>query len=117
MAATDSTQHFDFEYFRRYHHGEMSFEEQHKLEKRMLEEPLVAEAYEGFVAMLDDKNHFDTVKKELSAQLHARISEKRKSVIPLWAYGAAASVIIVIGVFWQTNTGPAALETAKVAIR
>lgn len=117
MAATDSTQHSDFENFRRYYYGEMSFEEQHQLEKKMLEEPLVAEAYEGFVAMLDDEIQIDKAKKELSERLHVRISAKRKRIIPLWAYGAAASVIIVIGVFWQTDTGPVSLETAKVEVR
>jgi hypothetical protein len=114
MAATDSTQHSDFEYFRRYYYGEMSFEEQHQLEKKMLEEPLVADAYEGFVAMLDDKIQFDTAKKELSSHLNARVSEKRKHIIPLWAYGAAASVVIAVGVFRQMQTGPLSREAAKV---
>jgi hypothetical protein len=114
MAATDSTKYPDFEDFRRYYYSEMSFEEQHQLEKKMLDEPLVADAYEGFVAMLDNEMHIDKAKKELSARLHERLREKRKSIIPLWAYGAAASVIIVIGVFWQRQTGSLSPETAKV---
>lgn len=117
MAVTDSTQHPDFEDFRRYYYSEMSFEEQHRLEKKMLDEPLVADAYEGFVTMLADEIHIDKVKKELFARLHARISEKRKGIIPLWAYGAAASAVIVLGVFWQTQTGSLPSETAKVEVK
>lgn len=116
MAATDSTQHPDFEDFRRYYYSEMSFEEQHQLEKKMLDEPLVADAYEGFAAMLDDETDIDKVKKELSARLQERVPEKRKSIIPLWTYGAAASIIIVIGVFWQTQKGSLSSATAKVEV-
>lgn len=116
MAATDSTQHPGFEDFRRYYYGEMSFEEQHQLEKKMLDEPLVADAYEGFAAMLDDETDIDQVKKDLSARLYERVPEKRKGIIPLWTYGAAASIIIVIGFFWQTQKGSLSSETAKVGV-
>ena len=90
--------------FRRYRDGEMPFSEQHLLERQMMEDPLLAEAYEGFVAMHADDVHFQQSVDELQNRLRTRINEKSKKIIPLWAYSAAASAIIILGAGWLFYT-------------
>jgi len=89
-----------FEDFRRYHHGEMSAKEQHLLEKQMLEDPMLAEAYEGFLAMQSESADLVNLKQAMDQNLQRRITSDRKRAIPLWTYGAAASLIITMGTFW-----------------
>ncbi|MCF2488789.1 hypothetical protein [Dyadobacter sp. CY347] len=89
-----------FEDFRRYQNGEMSPRERHLLEKEMLENPLLADAYEGFMALEQDDIDLANIKKDLTEKLKSRISADRQRTIPIWAYGAAASLIITAGTFW-----------------
>ncbi|TLV02585.1 energy transducer TonB [Dyadobacter luticola] len=99
MAASDQHSPVTLATFDRYENGEMSHEEQYALEKRMLEDPLVAEAYEGYLSMKAANVDPLKVGGELSDTLNARLSGKRK-VIPMWYYAAAASVIMVLGASW-----------------
>ncbi|MCF0041866.1 energy transducer TonB [Dyadobacter fanqingshengii] len=89
-----------FEDFRRYQSGEMSLREQHLLEKQMLEDPMLAEAYEGFLAMQRNNADFASIKNALNRNLGKRIKGNRKRTIPIWAYGAAASLVITMGTLW-----------------
>lgn len=86
--------------FRRYHNGKMSTNEQHLFEKQMLEDPMLAEAYDGFLAMHRNKANVADIKQALNQNLRNRVTGNRKRTIPLWTYGAAASLIITLGTFW-----------------
>jgi TonB family protein len=108
MAATDSHTP-SFEDFRRYHQGRMSHEEQHRLEKRLLEEPLFADAYEGYVAMIENKVDREASLEQLNEALQSRITGDKKRVVPIWAYAAAASVVLSVSWLVYTNK-----ESAKM---
>ncbi|MCE6987633.1 hypothetical protein [Dyadobacter sp. CY323] len=99
MATTDSDQPIGFEEFRRYARGEMSLREQYDLEKRLLADPMAAEAYEGFLAM--GATDAERIRTELKIGLNAKVASSRKRIIPLWTYAAAASVIVGLGVSWM----------------
>ncbi|KAA6431541.1 energy transducer TonB [Dyadobacter flavalbus] len=101
MEEPDKYRVFSLEDFRRYHHGEMSFEEQHKLEKQMLDDAFTAAAYEGFRALETDKTNTSAIPGELNHKLKARIQIKEKRSVPLWLYGAAASLVIGTGAIWM----------------
>lgn len=90
MAGTDSNIPADFEAFRRYQNGEMLPEEQHRLEKLMLEDPMTAEAFEGFLIMSKAEHEQDQVSMELSNALNARMQSNKKNALPMWTYAAAA---------------------------
>ncbi|NIJ53637.1 energy transducer TonB [Dyadobacter arcticus] len=100
MVVSDSNSPIGFNDFHRYKSGEMSHAEQHKLEKRMLEDPMVAEAYEGFLLMGADASKSGEIRLDLTAGLKNAMGNKRKNMIPLWAYATAASVIISLGAYW-----------------
>lgn len=96
MAATEDLIP-DFEDFERYHSGEMPPAEQRLLEGRMLAEPLVAEAYEGFLAWRAQHADVAGVRADLSRRLRTR---EARSAVPLWAYASAASVLLVLFAYW-----------------
>lgn len=90
----------DFEDFERYHSGEMPPAEQRSLEGRMLDEPLIAEAYEGFLAWREKHSDVAGMRADLHNRLHERVARGRKSVLPLWAYASAASVLLAFFAYW-----------------
>lgn len=89
----------DFDDFLRYYQGVMPPEEQHRLEMQMLEEPLIAEAYEGFMAWYSQETHIPDLRTGLRGRLADRTSGSHRSIIPLWAYGAAATVLLAVGLY------------------
>lgn len=91
----------DFDDFERYCGGEMSSAEQRSLEGRMLAEPLVAEAYEGFLAWRAQHAQVTGVRADLRERLHTRMAHARRNALPLWAYASAASVLLVLLVYWN----------------
>lgn len=97
MAATDDLIP-DFDDFERYRNGEMQPAEQRSLEGRMLSEPLVAEAYEGFLAWR--AQHADPARIPTDLRKRLRDREARTNVLPLWAYASAACVLLVLFVYW-----------------
>jgi hypothetical protein len=97
MAQSDMY-HTGFEDFRRYFHGEMTTQEQHRFEKRMLEEPFFADAYEGYISLLDDRVDHPSSVKELRDRLEIRLNSEKKRLIPIWSYGVAASLLL--GLSW-----------------
>ncbi|GGB87159.1 hypothetical protein [Dyadobacter sediminis] len=107
MKKPDKLRPFGSEDFRRYQQGEMSYEEQHAFEKQLLEDAFSAAAYAGFLALEEDKMDLPAVGQELNRKLENRLGTARKRFVPVWAYGAAASLFISIGILWTTFlTGP-----------
>ncbi|WP_026630357.1 energy transducer TonB [Dyadobacter alkalitolerans] len=102
-----------FEDFRRYQNGEMSARERHLLEKEMLENRLLADAYEGFLLLQNDQIDLANINKELRDRLENRTSASRKTTVPLWAYGAAASLIITLGACWLVFVSNPKQETIR----
>lgn len=90
----------DFDDFERYYCGEMSSAEQRSLEGRMLAEPLVAEAYEGFLAWRTRNTHIAGVRTDLQERLHKRLALADRKVLPLWAYVSAASILLALFSYW-----------------
>lgn len=90
----------DFDDFERYYCGEMSSAEQRSLEGRMLADPLVAEAYEGFLAWRTRNTHIAGVRIDLQERLHRRVALADKKVLPLWAYASAASILLALFSYW-----------------
>ena len=86
--------------FRRYRDGEMPFSEQYSLEKQMMEDPFLAEAYEGFISLNEANIKYPESVVEIQRRLETRISGKTENFIPLWAYSAAAGFLILLGVGW-----------------
>ncbi|SEJ81584.1 hypothetical protein SAMN05216327_12188 [Dyadobacter sp. SG02] len=116
----------DFEDFERYYGGQMPAEEQRALEGRMLDEPLVADAYEGFLAWRVAHSDAASVRADLRDRLNERVARERKPALPLWAYASAASVLLVLFAYWtfflranqpvvQNTTPISRTETAKPA--
>jgi hypothetical protein len=104
MAASESN-NTNFDDFRRYYSGEMSHIEQYNLEKRMLQDPFLADAYEGYVnAGMDHVDEGRTL-KDLRETLEGRVKSREKRDRPLWGYAAAASVLFLVGWFFYVNRG------------
>jgi hypothetical protein len=98
MAESNSGREPGFDDFRRYRDGEMSPREAHLLEKQMLDNPLIAEAYEGFLALNEDHVDYKTATDDLSQSLNDRINPSQRKVIPFLQYAAVASLIVGFGV-------------------
>lgn len=115
MVGNNSQPDFDFNDFRRYHNGEMSAQEQHSFEKRMLEEPLVADAYEGFLALNEDQIDYKSALTNLDEALKERTQPEQKRALPMWAYASAASVCLLAGLSWVYFTSNKSSEHQNVA--
>ena len=100
MARSNLHRAYNPEDFKRYRDGEMPFSEQHLLERQIMEDPLLAEAYEGFVALEADSVHFQESVDDIQARLQARINNKTDKRIPLWTYSVAATISIALGLGW-----------------
>lgn len=90
----------DFDDFERYYSGEMRVEEQRALEGRMLDEPPVAEAYEGYLAWRVTHSDTSGMRTDLRERLHERVERERKPGLPLWTYASAASVLLALFAYW-----------------
>lgn len=90
----------DFDDFERYYSGGMSSAEQRLLEGRMLAEPLVAEAYEGFLAWRAQHCDAAEVRSDLRGRLHMRVAQVRRKTLHLWSYASAASVLLALFSYW-----------------
>ena len=89
-----------FKDFRRYHSGAMSHAEQHTFEKRMIDDPMLSEAYEGFLKSIEAKSNHRQIGVDLRNSLENRVSENSTSRFPFVTYAAAASIIVGLGVGW-----------------
>ncbi|MEN9497474.1 MAG: hypothetical protein RL750_373 [Bacteroidota bacterium] len=107
---------FNGEYLDRYRKGELSAQEAHELEKASLEDPLLAEAMEGFYSSSRSSEHeLNFLKSWVSdrveeSQASIRFIPKRRSFAPLMR--VAAVFLLVIGaswmgyIFWMDRTQP-----------
>ncbi|WP_342085862.1 hypothetical protein [Dyadobacter sp. OTU695] len=99
MAATND--HIpDFDDFERYYSGEMPLAEQRLLEGKMLAEPLLAEAYEGFLVWRAGNTRAENVRADLQERLGKRLAPARRKSIPVWHYVSAASVVLALWAYW-----------------
>jgi hypothetical protein len=102
MANNNQHKQYGLEDFRRYRDGEMSFGEQHHLEKQLMEDPFLEEAYEGFLLMTEDNLKQAAVIKDLEARLY---SKKTAGDLKAgsWVYLAAAAIILCLGLTWLVS--------------
>lgn len=112
MATTDPN-FPDFDDFQRYTDGTMPSEEQHRLEKLMLDDPFAAEAFEGYLLWRDENAEAIAPNADLRRKLAVRTA-RRKAIVPLWAYGAAASAMVAVAFlgYYFVNVGPKERNTA-----
>ncbi|MBO9614727.1 MAG: hypothetical protein J7619_18645 [Dyadobacter sp.] len=106
----------NFEDFERYYSGEMSPAEQRLLEGRMLAEPLVAEAYDGFLAWRKHNGRIAGVRADLHQRLHARVERTDRKALPLWAYASAASVLLAMFSYWFVFLRDQTVEVQKPSV-
>jgi hypothetical protein len=106
----------DFDDFERYHCGEMSSVDQRSLEGRMLAEPLVAEAYEGFLAWRAQNTRIASVRTDLQERLHKRVALVHRKALPLWAYASAASILLALFSYWAVFLRDQKVDSQKPAV-
>lgn len=95
----------DFDDFERYYSGRMSSDEQRMLEGRMLAEPFVAQAYEGFLAWRGRYGNVSAIRTDLKGRLEARLTQAHRKTLPLWLYVSAASVLLLATGYWIVFLG------------
>lgn len=81
----------DIELIRKYFNGELSLDDQHRLEKRALEDPFLQDAMDGFEQFNVKQKDFDHLKKRLTNRV-----EKKEKVVIVWRFkqwSVAASLI------------------------
>ena len=85
---------------RRYLNGEMAPAEMHALEKAALDDPMLADAIEGFQASVASQGHMKTQQDvdALNRAFAERLHKTPVKQFPLWQVAAAAVVIIIAGV-------------------
>ncbi len=85
---------------RRYLQGEMPEAEMHALEKAALDDPMLADAIEGFQASLAAQGEMKTQQdvEELNRTFAERYHKTPVRKFPVWQVAAAAVVIIIAGV-------------------
>ena len=84
--------------------GTISQEDRFILEKRALDDPFLFEAMEGF--RIDIKSN-NAIIENLNKRLDERSIEKKTRTIPLFNYGIAASLVLLLGAglwFFSTTT-------------
>lgn len=99
------------EELKRYEAGEMSFQEMHRVEKILLEQPFYADAAEGLSALRKDKASTDKNLNELKARLGNRVSKAPDKPARVLSIGrawkpasiAAALLIVFAGTYYIIN--------------
>lgn len=92
--------------FRRYHDNRMTPEEQHCFEKRMLEDPFLKEACEGFEMLHEDDIATASVIEKLNRLLPGvEVGRPDSSGKPVWKYMAAATVLFIAAFFSYQRFG------------
>jgi TonB family protein len=88
------------EEIRRYLQGDMPEAEMHALEKAALDDPMLADAIEGFQASLVQQGDLNTMQdvEQLNRIFTARYQRTPVRHFPWWQVAAAAVVIIIAGV-------------------
>ena len=95
----NSQHHYTAEEIRRYLQGEMSESEMHALEKAALDDPMLADAIEGFQASIAIQGEGKTLQdvEALNRAFAARYHQTPVRRFPWWQLAAAAVVILIAG--------------------
>ncbi|TDE10244.1 carboxypeptidase-like regulatory domain-containing protein [Dyadobacter psychrotolerans] len=96
----DDKSKYDLTDFQRYQVGSMSFAEQHSFEKRLLDDPFLAEAYQGFTELHDTGSDHQHAMENLRLRFENRVEDKKSKSLPLWLTVAAAIFLITFGIVW-----------------
>ncbi|MCE7041489.1 energy transducer TonB [Dyadobacter sp. CY312] len=84
--------------FRRYRDGLMTAQEQHSFEKKCLEDPFVAEAYEGYLLLEENNIDADASFFRLEQKLDTSIQKKSVRRAVIWYYASAAILVFALGI-------------------
>jgi hypothetical protein len=92
--------HYTYADIRNYLEGKMSLDEMYTFEKAVMDDPFLADALDGYMALHSEqgKEKVQDDLKELGQKL-ATVSNKKSArgfVIPFWAKSAAAVILVVI---------------------
>lgn len=103
---------------RRYAAGTLTPAEQHAVERRLLDDPLAAEAAEGLARLREEGVDADAATAAVRARLQQRVAKRPGRVIPLaWTRYAAAAVVLV-GVaglgWWALREEPTVSQAEKM---
>ncbi|HEY1054043.1 MAG TPA: TonB family protein [Emticicia sp.] len=113
---------------KRYEAGEMTFQEMHRVEKILLEQPFYADATEGFSEIKKDRISTDKNLNDLKARLGNRINQDTNKPAPVFTISkiwkpvsmAAALILVFTGLYYlivdnQKETDTALMEVGKVS--
>lgn len=89
----------DTEQFRRYLRGELSYDEQHLFEKRLMEDALFRDAYDGFLLMDSDGVNPGPALTSLDDALQQRVNQRTWRMGAVWVYATAASIVLAVSWF------------------
>ncbi len=110
--ADDKRHTGSFEEYQRYLNGEMSPEEEHAFEKRMLGDAFEEEAFEGLSQVSSEELTTDM------AELRKRLGEKtrKKQALPLWRIAASLALLGLASflIYFLINTRPVAITEQAV---
>lgn len=92
---------YGLEDFRKYHEERMTPAEQHRFERELLDNPLTAEAYDGYLLLQSDRADCPAAAASLERQLRERVGGRRAGV--LLKYAASAAMLLIAGYFLLTR--------------
>jgi TonB family protein len=109
---------------KRYEAGEMTFQEMHRVEKILLEQPFYVDAAEGFSEIKKDKVSTNKNLADLKARLENRIIEGIEKPAPVFTITriwksvsiAAALILVFVGVYYVINDKQNEADTALMEI-
>ena len=115
----DRNHRYELTDFCRYHDNTMTPGEQHIFEKRMLEDPFLREACEGFGMLHEDGIAIASVTGKLSRLLpEAEVARPGSPGKPVWRYMVAAGLLLIAAFFsylrFGANTDSIRLKEAYV---
>ncbi len=84
-----------FSNYLKYFRGLLSGKDQHILEKKMMQDKFEGEAFEGMSSIDPADLESDIIGLQL--EISRRTKEKKKSLIPILKYAAAAAILIAVG--------------------
>ena len=84
--------------FQRYTDGNMTALEQHAFEQKCMEDPFVAEAYEGYLLLIESNTNIETPILSLEEKLANRVQKKPNKLSAVWYYASAAILFLCVGI-------------------
>ncbi|RYU93294.1 energy transducer TonB [Emticicia agri] len=107
---------------KRYEAGEMTFQEMHRVEKLLLEQPFYADAAEGLSAIKKDKLSVDKNLTDLKSRLGNRINQTANkhtpvfSIVKIWKPVSIAATLLLVfgGTYYLLDNKQSEADTAIV---